>query len=498
MKILALWLLVLALSIYAWRDWYKSLCGLIVLTAVVEHPDMPRTILGVPGLNPWNLLFFSVVLAWMSQRKGDGLRWDMPRVPAVLLLLGLSLVVTGFFRVFADAQSLVEADVGVGELVSDYLFNPVKWVVLGLLLFDGCRNRGRLVLGLASILSLYFMLGLQVLRWVLPTVAFDGNALSSYTVKKLTTEIGHHRNDLSVMLAGASWSFLALRPLVASTSARAALLLGGIVVLVAQALTGGRGGYLAWCAVGLVLALVRWRRYLVVAPLIVILVISFMPSVADRALHGIVGPDDDTDEINLEELTSGRNFIWPPVIDKISEARFVGHGRAAMQRTGLSVWLMEEAGEGYVNHPHNAYLEMLLDSGVLGLFVTLALYTTFLAVGLSLTRDRRSPEFTAAGCIALALVTSHMVGSLSGQSFWPREATVGMWSAAGLLLRVWVQRSRSFREPRGDDGTKRSASSRSQGIWPSPSTAGEVVVSTFARRPSQPGQQEWHRAALQH
>lgn len=39
-RITLLTLLVIGLAVYAWRDWYVSLCGLILLMAVMEHPDM--------------------------------------------------------------------------------------------------------------------------------------------------------------------------------------------------------------------------------------------------------------------------------------------------------------------------------------------------------------------------------------------------------------------------------------------------------------------------
>ncbi len=178
MRVLALGLVVFGLSIYAWKDWYKSLCGLIVLMGVLEHKDMPRTLFDVPGLNPWNLLFFVVLLAWLSQRRRERLRWDMPRVPGVLLLLGLGVVLLGFLRLLADPHGL-GSDTTIAGLVSDYLVNPVKWVIVGLLLFDGCRDRRRLVLGLASILAVYFLISLQVIRWVVPSGALHGGDLSS-------------------------------------------------------------------------------------------------------------------------------------------------------------------------------------------------------------------------------------------------------------------------------------------------------------------------------
>jgi hypothetical protein len=54
---------VAAAALYAGKDWYKSLCALVLLMAVEEHPDMPKTMLGIQGLNPWNLLLAVVVIA---------------------------------------------------------------------------------------------------------------------------------------------------------------------------------------------------------------------------------------------------------------------------------------------------------------------------------------------------------------------------------------------------------------------------------------------------
>jgi O-antigen ligase len=447
MRVYALWLVVFVLSVYAWKDWYKSLCGLIVLMAVLEHKDVPRTIFDVPGLNPWNLVFFIVLMAWMVQRQREQLRWDIPKVPATLLLLGVGVLLFGAARLAADRQHLID-ELSITGLLSDYVFNPMKWVVVGLMLFDGCRTRRRLVLGLASILALYFLISLQVIRWVVPSGALDGGELSSYTVRMLQRETGYHRNDLSTMLAGASWALLAMLPLVRSTRDKVGILLPSFVVLFAQVLTGGRGGYLAWCSVGLTLGLVRWRRYLVLAPLIVSLFLSLVPSAADRALQGLTqNRENGSGEIDLEEFTAGRNLLWPQVIDKIWDAPLIGYGRAAMQRTGLSAWYAaSQGGEGaLIHHPHNAYLEMLLDNGIVGLLVALALYGYLLTTALSLVRDRGNSVFLAVGGLALSLILAQLVGSFTGQSLYPREPTVGMWCAIGLLLRVSVERSTSTR-----------------------------------------------------
>ena len=92
LRLIAAYVSVTGLLVYAWRDWFASLCGLILLMAVIEHPDMPKTLFGIQGFNLWNVLFLSVLLAWTLSRRREGLTWDMPRHMNVLLLLYLVLV----------------------------------------------------------------------------------------------------------------------------------------------------------------------------------------------------------------------------------------------------------------------------------------------------------------------------------------------------------------------------------------------------------------------
>jgi len=104
-RLTLLWLLIFWIGLLAWKDWYKAVCGLIILMAVIEHPDMPKTILGIQGLNPWNLLFLIVVLAWAINRGSEGGRFDMPQHIAILLLLYLFVVLLGFARMMARIQN---------------------------------------------------------------------------------------------------------------------------------------------------------------------------------------------------------------------------------------------------------------------------------------------------------------------------------------------------------------------------------------------------------
>jgi O-antigen ligase len=443
------------LAAYSLRDWYVALCGLIALMAVIEHPDMPKTLLGVQGLNPWNVLLLVVVAAWLSHRRRERLTWDMPRAVNVLLLAYFGVVIVGFLRMILDPEGLTD---GTAYLVSEYLVNTLKWVVPGLLLFDGCRSRRRFLLALAATGSVYVLLSVQVIKWMPASAITSGSALTERSLKIIENEIGYHRVNLSVMLAGASWALLAARELARGFAMRSLMVALALAVMYAQALTGGRAGYATWAAVGLALGLVRWRRYLLALPIAVAAIIAFVPAARERMLQGFTEESRDTGRVatrdpndpngpDLYTVTAGRTLIWPYVIQKIAQAPLVGYGREAMRRTGLSAFLWRELGESFP-HPHNAYLEWLLDNGIVGFVLTMPFYGLVIALSLSLFRDSRSPVFVAAGGASLALVLALLFGAMGSQTFYPREGAVGMWAAFGLMLRTTVERRRATQRAR--------------------------------------------------
>lgn len=441
-----LMLLVAYLSAYAWRNYFVSLCGAILLMAVVEHPDFPKGIAGIQGLNPWNFLILMVFLAWRSTRHLDpgrppGVSWDMPPI-ANRLLVGYFVVVTiGVLRLVVHHPNY--PDYSFMSVVSEDFINCVKWVVPGLLLFDACRTPQRVTIALFVVLALYFFLAIQVIRWMPLSYAVSGSDLS-YRASKITqNEIGYNRVTLSMMLAGASWAMLALVPLARNYYYKAGLVGAAGVVALGQALTGGRTGYVTWAAVGLTICVLRWRKLLPLIPIGAIAIGVALPGVRERMLQGFGSSSGPiTVATSNYELTSGRNLAWPRVIEKATEAPIFGFGREAMVTTGLKDELWEDLRESFP-HPHQAYLEILLDNGILGFLIIIPFYLFVLKRSLGLVRDRSDPLFSSVGIAAFALISALMIGSFGGQTFYPREGAVGMWAAIGIMLRVSVEIEKS-------------------------------------------------------
>ena len=438
-RIISLYFLIFGLSIYAWKNWFKSLCGLILLMAIVEHGDMPKSMFGIQGMNPWNILFGMIFLAWLLNRRREGLAWDMPRNMNILLLLCLGVILIGVFRAIFDRGYL--EGYSTRNLISEELINTIKWVIPGLLVFDACRTRKRVVAVLVCLLVMYFLIAVQVIRVMPPQAALGSDSsIITHARMKLNEGVGYQATDLSVLLGGACWGLLAAIPLINKKKYKYAAIIGVCMIAFGQALTGGRAGYLAWGMTGLILCLLKWRKYIVLAPVVVILLTVIFPGATGRMLQGF-GQTDVEGNAAIDEVAvlSGRTLIWPPVIDKISESPVIGYGRRAMERTGITQFLFEKYGRGEaVKHPHNMYFETLLDNGIIGSLSIFVLWfvNLFYSTKLFIMSNRLC---SAVGGLSLALMLTNLMGGFTGQHYFPLEHTFGIWVASFLSWRVYFE-----------------------------------------------------------
>jgi len=442
-RVTLLWIVIAALVAYAWKEWQKALCGLILLMAVNEHPDLPTNVFGIQGFNAFNILLFGVVVGWARNRRRDKVSWDMPNHISVLLAMYVGVVVVSFLRMNFDRQGLPVKEFSSGTIWSEYLINTLKFAVPGVLVFDGCRSRERQRHVAWAVAGLYGLLALQVIKWM-PLEWASNERMASRAAKIMKNEIGYSRVTVSMMLSGGGWAWLSLMPLVNKFGSRVCLIAAFAAIAYAQAMTGGRTGYAAWALIGIGLGLLRWKRYLVLAPAILLCLVVLVPSAVARMSQGFATQNGRT-VVDDYEVTSGRTLAWPFVLAKISEAPVVGYGQQAMRRTGLTAQLGEES----FPHPHNAYLELLLDSGLVGFVIVLPFYLVVIYRAGQLLRDGDA-LCTAVGGITLALVLALLVAAMGSQSFYPQNDGVGMWAAIGLTLRMSVDRERDARRPRAD------------------------------------------------
>jgi len=430
-------LFVVVLCLYAWKDWFKSLCGLFLMTAIISDKDLPSAMFGIQGMNLWNVLLAGVLLAWLATRSRQGLTLDMPRPIAVLLLLYLGVILFGVLRAVFD-RSYIE-NYPLQNLISEEMINTIKWTLPGLMLYDGCRTRRHVILAVTVICGLYLLIALQVVYRVPWECALSDPGVRLVLRRgKGCARIGYNPCDISAFLAGASWGVLAALALAREKRHKLLLLAAAAIMAFGQALTGGRAGYLAWAATGVIMCLVKWRKYLLLGPVIAVLLPAVFPGVAARMLQGFgqVGASGET-TVDTHTVTSGRAQIWPHVIDGIRESPLVGHGRLAMKRTGLTNWLWTTLGESFP-HPHNMYLETFLDNGIVGSLPIFLFWGSMLIYSGRMFLDSNR-LYAAVGGLALSMMLAQLFSGIGAQHFYPVDSTVGVWAAMFLILRVHVE-----------------------------------------------------------
>lgn len=451
------------LTVYAWRDWYKALCALVLLMAFEENREMPTALLGVPGLNPWNLLLASVILSWLAHRRVEDLRFDLPKGYGLLLSCYALVILVSFWRCVTDMGGIIELHEATGApppsvktLLLDDLINAYKWAIPGLLLFTGARSRERQHFAMLTMIGVSVLLGLQIIRVMPLGLLANGEALSDRAIRVFDRDIGYHRVDLAALTAGGFWAIMNYRQVVESKWGKLALLGGALAVLLALALTGGRTGYGTWALLGVFFAMKRSKKYLVLGPLVAALVLMLVPAAQERMLHGFDETEAEAEStierfeapnlvwhgIDFSAVTSGRALAWPYVIERIKERPWVGHGQEAMQRLGITLQVMTEYGKGQTfPHPHNAYLQLMLDNGIIGTVPVLLFYYLIVRGALRALKDREHRFEGVVAATALSFIGAQLVASIGSQSFYPKSGTVVMFVAIGLQLRMMVQRA---------------------------------------------------------
>jgi putative inorganic carbon (hco3(-)) transporter len=140
-----------------------------------------------------------------------------------------------------------------------------------------------------------------------------------------------------------------------------------------------------------------------------------------------VNIDTPTVQSGLEK--DARLKLWRYSAERVAEAPIAGHG---FGRGILRGTLQSTLHDRLLWHGHNIFLNVLLQTGVLGLAAFLALLAA-LASRFIVYLGARSPELNAIGMIGLAFLAGFLVKNLT-DDFFIRHTGLLFWSMNGMLL----------------------------------------------------------------
>jgi O-antigen ligase len=416
------------------RDFRIGVALMIVLMPISRSWMFPHAMLGVTGLNPFNLLLVGTVGSLLLQVLSEKTRG--PLVPRPLLWLYLVPIVAagvlGSAHVNEIPSFLLDGNVIEFDSASGYfrdmVMKPLIMVVFALVVGAAVARSEQPERFLYPAVAAIWVMSAMVIVFVI----LSGTSLKDMAgseSREVLSALGMHANALGRLYVSAYALLLFTWAESKSSGFRLALLVSMVVVVVALVLTFSRGAFLSFILVN-VLYLV-WRRnartWLVFGLLAACVLLALPGAVYDRVLMGVGSGSVDT-------ISAGRiDYLWLPLLPELARSPIYGHGLGSIMwsepmRTGGGITFLP------VEHPHNAYLQAVLDMGIIGL-ILLCAYFWHVWQGLrALSRYAAiSPTLRGFYAGSAAGLASLLLSYFTDSSLTPGVEQSFLWLAVGMM-----------------------------------------------------------------
>ena len=409
--------------------------GVLVLTMLLPvTPMLPQ----VKGLNPLNIVTI-LTLGSLFLREAFATR----RLVSLPRSLWLCLVLPATWGIAIAWPHIPEGVRNYPELVdASSLYEPWSYATAryakplfyylsyAFLLSNAVRHSerpDRFVLLLAAAM-------------VLPSLAvfytvgtYPGTLMDVSRDREFMAPRGLHANEFGMLLAAAAGPMLFLGGGAATGMRRWTCRAAFALVTLALLLTFSRGGLTSWlvAVLGYLLHHRRLKTFLISAFLTAVILVAAPESMKERFGTGLrANAIGDVSNIEKDDLTAGRVHGWMLLAPEVLDSPWFGRGLGSTQ------WSTAVAEGHYIaNHPHNIYLEILMDLGLAGLCAIAWLWASHLrhlgrlARDTTLSSDMRmffvGARWSFLGTLIMAATTAY---------YMPNTAQFPLWFCFGMAL----------------------------------------------------------------
>jgi len=239
---------------------------------------------------------------------------------------------------------------------------------------------------------------------------------------------------LPCALAALLFNWRELRWLERILAGLAAAAMLGVLIL-----TKSRGGLMALGAALLVLAVLRWRRGWLVAPLVAL--------AAGLAIWRL-GPTQVVDALATTQSLGGlegRLEVWSRAVFMAQDFPFTGIGMGTFSQVANAMYPFFLAGpDADIPHAHNLFLQVAVDLGLPGLVAWLALFLLACAAawrvyrqGWAVGQSARLPYLAGLGAGLLAGQVALAVHGLLDAVTWGTRPAVIVWALWGTAMAAY-------------------------------------------------------------
>jgi O-antigen ligase len=413
---------------------------LTVLLPVSATALFPHQMMGITGLNPINLLLAGTLGAYLIRGRLEHPGALVPRpllwlyiVPIVLAGLIGTQYLDDMHPAFFEALvvNYTEWPGYLRDTVVKPLFTVLAAVLVAAAMAKASKPE-RFVIALAVGASL---LALVMFGFVILSEVRLGY-LASARGREFFNQIGTHANELGRVFVTAYALLLFTWWETKHDTAKLALfgVLG--IVSLGIVLTFSRNAFLGFFLVNALFLVWKFNmKKLGLALLGTGIAAALAPEAVYRRLtHGF-------DSGSADAVSAGRiEGIWLPLAPETLKSPLWGSGLdSIMWSNAMSGGAME-----FVGHPHNAYLQALLDMGLIGLALLVAfhwhVWKGFRALGSNAYLTPVMRGFFQGACAALL---AFLLAGMTGGSLRPQPENVLLWIAIGMMYGLLARKPQS-------------------------------------------------------
>lgn len=429
-------------------DFRAGVLLLMVMLPISGSSLFPSSQYGITGLNPLNVVLVATFAAWLLKAFAE--RGVSSLVPKPLFWLYITpIVIAGAigsqYVDYIKPVFFIDGDLNFHDelgYLRDMVLLPLITVVIALLVAAAVKRSARPERFLFPVIASVCVMSLLAIGFVLSSGVSFG-MLASADSRHFLSAIGMHANDLGRLYALAYALLLFTWAESKDAGLRLWLLLAMGLVVVALALTFSRGAFFGFMVVNAVFVLWRFNmRAIGILALFAVAALVVMPGIIaiimDRVTMGFATGDWNT-------ISAGRiDDIWVPLLPEFAKSPVFGNGLGSiMWADAMHAGTMFE-----VAHPHNAFLEALLDAGLVGLVLFLA-YFAHVWDGLRKLGSSAylSPEMRGFFQGAAAALVAFLVTGVAGSSLMPRPEHAFLWLAIGMMYGMRARQGSGVAKP---------------------------------------------------
>ena len=402
---------------------------LIVMLPVQGSYLFPHSVFGVTGLNPMNLVLAATLVSYLM--RGQELKRFMPKQLVWLFIAPICIAGLIGMRHVGDIlptfyeEELIHYTDALGYL-SEALLKPLLKVFVAVMIGAAVARAKKTESFLVPIIAAVWVMSVMAIGYVVAEgVSLGALALSSS--RTFFSGLGMHANDLGRLYAVAYALLLFTWGETKDLRLKTVLLFTMGVLTVALVLTFSRGAMVGWVMVNVLFVLWKFNaRTIGLALLAGGIGFMFMPgALIGRMSMGLVGGGD------VNEFSAGRmQEIWIPLFPELFKSPIWGNGLDSIMWS-QAVWTDQMLA---VTHPHNAYMQAILDMGLVGMALLLAYYWHVYRCARDLGSNAHlSPTMRGFYQGVVASLLCFIVTGFVGSSLRPTPEFAFLWIAIGMM-----------------------------------------------------------------